>query len=244
MSVLNQTEFNNIVSSLMSNYNSQTTAHAQYLIALSVGILGILAILIQVGLKNFIKQKWIGRLFLYIPLSFFLGTAIYLIIRSIFWAWMTSEVPTIPNNATVSQTTPIYAIQQLLTSKLVNETTGWTALSYSIDQKYFAASLGISIIVMLVLILGLDFAYVHKEKDDKWHGFRITIAIIIGILIVVALLPAYVTPPLQAWINPSYHAAKGLFYKQIADAIIVITIIVLPVGYFIKGGSDKEQKSV
>ena len=217
----------------MNSYNSQTIAHAGYLIVIAVGIS---AILYQGHLRTFFNNRWKNRvLYLYSLLSLLLGTTVYLILRIIFWAWMSSEVITVPYNSTAT----ISAIQQTLFNKLDNQTIGWSSLSYSIDnQVYFGLSLIISIIIMFLLILGLDFAYFHRTtyvprvRQDKWHNFYIVMSTVIIIFLFLAFYPPLITPTLQHLVNPNFKIAKGFSRLQPVGIGMGLSVIVLVIGYF------------
>ncbi len=213
---MNQTDFNNLITSLMTNYTSQTTAHAGYLIALAVGI-G--AIFYQADFKTFFTYRLRKRgLIFYFPVGILAGTIIYFILRTIFWAWMSSEIVTIPNNIPpANATTPLGYIQSTLVTNY-SQITGWSNLAYNIDQKSFGLSLVLSVSIMVLLMLIFDFAYFHLyHKNDiylrgthiilkdtkKWKicSAYILLLIFIALILISIIYPPWITPSLQSIVN-------------------------------------------
>jgi hypothetical protein len=207
MSAMSPQDFNNLITSLMSSYNSQTTAHAGYIIALTVGIA---AILYQIKLKDFLKFRLRQRMFLfYFPLSILIGAIIFVILRIIFWAWMSSEVVTVPNNIPGDVTTPLYLVQNSLIAKLLNQAPGWTNLSYSLNQQYFGITFVFSIIIVLFYMWLLDFCYfyLYREKDitffhilctnkKNWRRRRLILVYVLVSIPFIILAISLFYPPL------------------------------------------------
>jgi len=242
MSAIPQQGFDTLITPLLNTYNSQTTAHAGFLIALAVGAA---TIFFQRDFMALFANKWRKRfVFLYLPLGIVSGLSIYFILRTIYWSWMGSQVLAIPNSVISNGTSTAYGVEKSLIDQLVNQTVGWSSLSYTIDQKYFAASLSISIGIMLLLILALDFAFVHrvaytpKWGIDKWHNFQWVISIVIIVLILLVFYPPFITPVLQKWINPNFQIDTTPLMQNVRLVGIgmVLFVIILVFGYFVKVG--------
>jgi hypothetical protein len=205
----------------MNYYNSQTTAHAQYLIALAVGVIGVAAILYQVGLNKFFKLSWSKRtVYLYIPLSVLVSIIIFVILRTTFWAYMGSEVIAVPNNMPNNVTTPLYVIQNSVINKLLNQQPGWTSIAYSLNQRYFGISLLPTFLIVIFYFLLADFFYfyIYKHRDfvllfykctnrTKWSNWWLAlscslIAISFGLLVVSIVYPPFITSHLRSLVEP------------------------------------------
>ena len=168
---------------------------------------------------------------------------------------------TVSNNITVTNgSTTIYAIQQSLTGKLVNNTPGWSSLFYYVDGKIFGLSLLILIfVVVFPLIIGLDFAYFHKInstliKRDKWENFYKVLVIVIFTIAIFAFIPSLTTPPIQHLINPNFNQTKGILEIWLGisgartletwfDIAIGLFLTVLIIGYFVIVGNGHFQKA-
>lgn len=178
----------------MNNYNSQTTAHVGYIIALTVGIA---AILYQIKITEFFKRNvWI-RMAFYVPLSALFGAIVFCILRIIFWAWMSSEVLTVTSDQAqaVGATTVIYGIQQYLVN-LFMKNPGLSSLFYSWDLKiHFGFSLFLlSAITFGVLLLFDGFYLCDKKKGWKRYFFGSALILTIIIIAVIAIFSSFVEP--------------------------------------------------
>jgi len=195
LSAISQQDFDSLKTALLSYYNSQTTAHAAYIIALAVGLFAVLYQQNFVGF--FTKNNWLRRvLILYLPISVILSAIVFFIFRIIFWAWMSSAVLGVTFNEAVGITT-IAGMQNYLVGKFESGShISLTSLFYSLDQHVlFGISFLILFAIWFLLILGLDFAYVHRVtyvprmRIDRWHNFWIVMVIIIIILLVFVIYP-------------------------------------------------------
>ncbi len=172
---LDPAEFETLRSTLVSTYNSQTTAHVGYIIAFAIGIA---AILYQIDFKTFFKdypsKKQRYPLF-YVPLSGLIGGIVFLFYRVIFWAYMSTYVLRVPATqvaallaayASDPTVTEIYAIQLSCTQKFVG-THSLASTFYSFASNSLLDStllfLGFSIIAFLITLL-LDYI-LYKKKD-------------------------------------------------------------------------------
>jgi hypothetical protein len=165
---------------------------------------------------------------------------------------MSSEVITVPYNNTAT----ISTIQQTLLNKLVNQTIGYSSLSYTLDnQVLFGLSLIIAITIMLLLILGLDHAYFHwntyvlprvgtRLEKDKWHRISKVLFIAISILLALVFYPPLITPTLQRRINPNFQIPKKFVALQPIGIGLVLFEIVLVIGYGIGYATYIERRKI
>lgn len=155
----------------MNNYNTQTTAHVGYIIALAVGIA---AILYQIKISGFFKNKLLVRMAFYIPLSALFGANVFCLLRISFWAWMSSAVLSVTSDQAVGVTT-IYGIQQYLVNIFMNGH-GPASLFYSIDQNHFGFSLAFFFGITLLEVLLIDSSIAYREdKILKYYFVGLTL---------------------------------------------------------------------
>jgi len=192
-------DFNNMISTLISYYNSQTTAHAGYTIALAVGVA---AILYQLKLTTFFGYRFRRRMFFfYVPLSVLFGAIIFVILRIVFWAWMSSEVLKVSSNLVQNSTTPFNTIQVYLIGNYT-AIKGWSNIAFSLYQENYVYPVLICILVVLFYVWLFDSWYVYfynknplvtwKSVDMKnvrkcyiYAGHIVTFLLFILLLIVI-----------------------------------------------------------
>jgi hypothetical protein len=184
--VISPLDFQNIILSLMDTYNSQTVAHAGYIVGLGIGVA---AIITQINFRSFFEDYdkiWKRSLFLYLPLSFFSGTIIFIALRLIFWAWMSSAVLGTPYeiiNSTLTNATytPAFAIQNYTITTFMNlsnvslssQVYCWT---YNSLDMYIYLIIGFSIFIfsasLIIDVLGSLLTKWIRPKYESWSFKR------------------------------------------------------------------------
>jgi hypothetical protein len=140
---------------LMNHYNTQTLAHAGYIVALMVGIVTLFS-----RIDTFMDFSRIGiaaQFLCYAVVSVLLSLIIYVAFRILFWAWMSTNVLAVTKELAdkTKGLTEIYRIQEALKNTFNNE-------PFPITNLYFGArifanlgivkSLSVLFIVFLIVL--------------------------------------------------------------------------------------------
>jgi hypothetical protein len=196
LSVINP-DFESLRTALINSYNSQTTNHAGYVIALIVGIFVLISSGDLIKLFNNHKTWFLFALSLPISLIEYFG------LKIVFWAWMSSEVLTVTEQQALNMNKPtiINGIQAYLIWYFTNNIHGFnltkiSSVLYGLDQKVWFGSF------FLLFILTFLFIYIFfgfwKEYHDKISkcllnyaknntAIRNTVRIIVIIVIILIL---------------------------------------------------------
>jgi hypothetical protein len=109
--------FEKVRIALMNHYNTQTLAHAGYIVALTVGIVTLFSRID--AFMEFFEMGVASQFLCYAIVSILLSLIIYVAFRIVFWAWMGSVILTVTKEMADSTNglTEIYRIQNYLKKK-------------------------------------------------------------------------------------------------------------------------------
>ena len=176
---INATDFENLRIALMGNYNSQSTAHVGYIIALAVGVA---AVLYQIDFKTFVNDysRLKRSLFFYLPISALFGSMVYVFFRLLFWAWMSGEVLRVPisevskqlsMNANDNTYTAIWGIQDYCSKAYLN-VGGWSSSVYAFYKEALSASILLIILFSFLTFVAISTIDISTEKTGKYFNKR------------------------------------------------------------------------
>ena len=194
----------------MNSYNAQTTAHATYILTIAIGIV---AILYQMKLKSFFGiYSWKQRLaFFYLPLSSLSAGIVFVLLRTIFWAWMGIGVLTIPNDIVVKAPV-MFGVQNHLIYIFLTQTHGWASLAYYLNDISFGSPFILLLAFSFLLLLDVDLIYhIYKSKfrvqlgkhiHFSVKGTRKYVALFFAlipfvIVLICIFMPTYTAAPIQ-----------------------------------------------
>ena len=166
---ISQTEFESLRQALLNTYNSQTTNHVGYLVALVVGLF------VLISSKYFIKFYRSHKLWSLVSLSMIVSLGEFFVLRIIFWSFMSTMVLTVTENQALScaskyNTTVIMGIQYCLRDYLTNTVHGVSSTFYQLGQAFwFGPFILLFALTFLSIYIFLGFwSGYYYAKSRKW----------------------------------------------------------------------------
>ncbi len=191
-SIVNSDFFNQNRLALLSTYSSETLTHGTLLVTFSVGLITAYFSLYSRGVKN---KKRLQRVLLLLIFTIAISLIFYIIVRLVFWSWLSSSVlGVLPNEAINDKTTtPVLGMQTYLTEYFRRN----NGLGFVLD--IFPAIILFSPIGLVIsfigcnLLMDLDFGKItcmdnRRNKRILYIGIGLTASIFFALIILSQVL--------------------------------------------------------